>query len=82
MNKILNANINGFVFPIDEGAYEQLKMYLDQLRSGIQDAEVYQDIENRIAELFNYKLKTGKQAIFESDVNDIILQVGSVDELV
>ncbi len=82
MNKIINANINGFVFPIDEVAYEQLKMYLDQLRRGIQDAEVYQDIENRIAELFNYKLKTGKQAIFESDVNDIILQVGSVDELV
>lgn len=82
MNKIINANINGFVFPIDETAYEQLKMYLDQLRKGIQDVEVYQDIENRIAELFNYKLKTGKQAIFESDVNDIILQVGSVDELV
>ncbi len=82
MNKIINANINGFVFPIDEVAYEQLKMYLDQLRKGIQDVEVHQDIENRIAELFNYKLKTGKQAILESDVNDIILQVGSVDELV
>ncbi len=82
MNKIINANIHGYVFPIDELAYDQLKLYLEQLKQGIQEEEVYSDIENRIAELFNYKLKTGKQAIFESDVNDIILQVGSVDELV
>ncbi len=82
MNKIINANIHGYVFPIDELAYDQLKLYLEQLKQGIQEEEVYNDIENRIAELFNYKLKTGKPAIFESDVADIILQIGSVDELV
>ena len=82
MNKIINANINGFVFPIDEVAYEQLKIYLEQLRRGISDSEVYQDLEIRIAELFSHKLKSGKPAILEGDVNEVIVQLGSVDELV
>lgn len=82
MNKIINANINGFIFPIDEIAYEQLKIYLEQLRRGIVDAEVYQDMEIRIAELFSHKLKSGKAAILEADVNEVIVQLGSVDELV
>ena len=63
MNKIITANINGFIFPIDELAYEKLKSYLLALRNKIKDQETITDIENRIAELFNIQIQQGKLAI-------------------
>lgn len=80
MNKIISANINGFVFNIDELAYEKLKQYLDRIKEHVRNEEVMTDIENRIAELFDYKLKNGSQAIFDRDVEDIIQQIGSPEQ--
>jgi phage shock protein PspC (stress-responsive transcriptional regulator) len=80
MNRIITANINGFVFQIDEAAYENLKNYLNTIRQKVNDNEVLADIENRIAELFDYKLKNGRQAIFQDDVQDIITQIGNPDQ--
>lgn len=81
MNKIISANINGFVFSIDEAAYDKLKTYLENMRRKVDNYEVMMDIENRIAELFDYKIKNGKQAIFDQDVEDIIAQIGSPEEM-
>lgn len=80
MNKIISANINGFVFSIDEAAYDKLRAYLEDIRKKVNNFEVMTDIENRIAELFDYKLKNGKPAILEEDVNEIIGQIGSPDQ--
>lgn len=80
MNKIISANINGFVFQIDELAYTKLKAYLDTIRKTISDSEVEQDIENRIAELFNAKLSNGSAAIFDKDVDEVMLQIGRPEE--
>lgn len=80
MNKIISANINGFIFNIDEIAYEKLRQYLDSMHSKVQNAEVMTDIENRIAELFDYKLKNGSQAILIKDVEDIIQQIGQPEQ--
>ncbi len=80
MNKIITANINSFVFQIDEAAYENLKTYLNTIRQKVSNEEVVSDIENRIAELFDYKLKNGRQAIFHEDVQDIIRQIGSPEQ--
>ncbi len=80
MNKIITANLNGFIFPIDEIAYDIFKVYLQELRAKIQDTETITDIENRIAELFNQLLQNGKQAILEKDVRDIMAQIGNVHE--
>lgn len=80
MNKIINANINGFVFNIDEMAYEKLKNYLETIRQKVKSEEVMTDIENRIAELFDYKLKNGAQAIFDKDIEDIMSQIGSPEQ--
>lgn len=80
MNKIISANINGFVFNIDELAYEKLKKYLETIREKVKNHEVMTDIENRIAELFDYRLKNGSQAIFERDVEDIMQQIGSPEQ--
>ncbi|MBM3937586.1 MAG: PspC family transcriptional regulator, partial [Sphingomonadales bacterium] len=81
MNRIISANINGFVFQIDEVAYDQLKQYLESLRLRITEKEVYDDIENRIAELFSHMLNSGTEAIFINHVEDVIAQIGSAEEL-
>lgn len=81
MNKIISANIHGFIFPIDEKAYEKLSQYLNELRVKINDSETFTDIENRIAELFDHYLKSGISAILETQVNEVIAQIGSVDEI-
>ena len=81
MNKIISANIHGFIFPIDEKAYEKLSQYLDALRMKINNSETFTDIENRIAELFDHYLKSGVTAILETHVNEVIAQIGSIDEI-
>ena len=81
MNKIITANINGFIFPIDELAYEKLKSYLLALRNKIKDQETITDIENRIAELFNIQIQQGKLAILEDDLNAVIAQIGEISEI-
>ena len=81
MNRIISANINGFVFQIDELAYDRLKQYLESLRLRITEKEVYDDIENRIAELFSHFLNSGTPAIFLNQVEEVIAQVGSAEEL-
>ncbi len=78
MNKIITANLNGFIFPIDEIAYDIFKVYLQELRATIKDNETITDIENRIAELFNQMLQNGKAAILENDVKEIMAQIGEV----
>ncbi|MBC7426144.1 MAG: PspC domain-containing protein, partial [Bacteroidia bacterium] len=80
MNKIITANINSFVFPIDEPAYDSLNIYLESIKLKVSESEVFSDIENRIAELFDHKLKNGSQAIFQSDIDEIIKQIGSAEQ--
>lgn len=80
MNKIISANINGFVFSIDELAYAKLKAYLETIKQKVDNVEVAQDIENRIAELFSQKLGDGKTAIFDADVDEVMEQIGKPEE--
>lgn len=80
MNKIISANINGFIFSVDEKAYDHLRQYLDSIRQKVKNEEVMTDIENRIAELFDYKIKNGSQAILMKDVEEIIGQIGSPEQ--
>jgi len=59
MKKTVNINLSHKVFHIDEDAYERLVEYLDKLRAHFAKeegcAEILDDIENRIAELFSDK---------------------------
>ncbi|MGA1340537.1 MAG: hypothetical protein ACO30S_03635, partial [Flavobacteriaceae bacterium] len=61
MNKTININLGGLVFYIDEDAYQQLKNYLGAIERSLSSSEgkeeIIADIESRIAELFNEKLK-------------------------
>src|SRR5690606_36479746 len=80
MNKTVTANIGGFVFNIDEQAYESLQNYLRAIRNQMpQDCidEVMNDIELRIAEIFRDKLNEFKKEVINiSDVETVISIMG------
>ena len=61
MKKTININLAGFVFYIDEDAYETLQKYLNNIRTYLGNTEgreeIIDDIESRIAELFSRKAK-------------------------
>ena len=65
MKKVININFQGRVIPIEETAYEMLQNYISTLRSYFANEEgrdeIINDIENRIGELFDEKLKKGAE---------------------
>lgn len=75
MNKTISINISGFVFNIEEQAYEHLKQYLDKIRNNFSNEderdEIMADIELRIAELFQEKIAPNKEVIVEEDIVQI-----------
>ena len=73
------------VFHIDEDAYELLDKYLNNLRIHFRKEEggeeIVHDIELRISELFTERMNERKQVITLSDVEEIIAQVGKLEDL-
>src|ERR1700761_7697855 len=85
MNKTIIININGFVFHIEEDAYEILKNYMTDVKrhflNSADSHEITTDIENRIAEMFTEILELeGKQVIVEQDVTSVIEQMGRIED--
>ncbi|MEO8887021.1 MAG: PspC domain-containing protein [Mucilaginibacter sp.] len=85
MNKTIIININGFIFHIEEDAYEILKNYMTDVKrhflNSADSLEITTDIENRIAEMFTEILAAqNKQVIVDQDVNMVIQQMGSVED--
>ena len=83
MNKVLNINLGGMPFTIDEDAYNYLKKYLDTIHRHFRQSEGYaeitSDIESRMAELF--KEKTGSRAIIGiGDVQNVIAIMGKPED--
>ena len=83
MNKIININLGGYPFTIDDDAYEHLKRYIDGLRlhfRTFQGAdEIIEDIESRLAELFNNRLEN-RQIITNNDVQAAIARMGTPED--
>ncbi|MBI2729914.1 MAG: PspC domain-containing protein [Sphingobacteriales bacterium] len=80
MKKVININFQGRVIPIEETAFETLKQYSDSLRVYFANEEgrdeIINDIENRIAELFEEKIKKGATCITDEEVNSVINSMG------
>lgn len=80
MKKVININFQGTVVPIEESAYEMLRQYIDSLRQHFNDEEgrdeIINDIEGRISELFQIRLKDGATCITEEDVSRIMDNIG------
>lgn len=81
MKKTININLAGFVFYIDEDAYEALQKYLNNIRTYLGSTEgreeIIDDIESRIAELFSEKQK---QVITLIEVNEVIEVMGQPED--
>lgn len=80
MKKVININFQGRILPIEEASYETLKQYIQSLRQYF-DAEegrdeIINDIECRIAELCDDRLKKGAVCITEEDMRLIIESIG------
>jgi phage shock protein PspC (stress-responsive transcriptional regulator) len=80
MKKILNINLSGRVIPIEDSAYENLQAYIESLRKYFVNEEgrdeIINDIESRIAELMNEKVRKGASCITDADVEEIAISMG------
>jgi phage shock protein PspC (stress-responsive transcriptional regulator) len=84
MKKTIIVTINGIIFHVDEDAYEKLQAYLDTLKryfSTEQGAEIIEDIEARIAELFQPRVSEAKQSVNMQDIDEIIDILGKPEDI-
>jgi phage shock protein PspC (stress-responsive transcriptional regulator) len=80
MKKTFTINISGTVFHIDDDAYERLNNYILQINrhfgSSAEAREIVEDIESRISELFQERVKNGNEVITIEQVEEIIAIMG------
>ena len=85
MKKNITINLCGRLFQIDEDAYEMLQHYTESLRASFGKEEggeeIADDIEERIAELFDELKENGTEAITIDHVKDIITRIGEPEQL-
>jgi len=85
MKQTISVNLNRQVFYLDLDAYDTLKKYLDEIKKYFSkeasSTEVVDDIEARIAEKFGDIIGRSKKAIQLADVDKIIEEMGSVDDI-
>lgn len=84
MKKIININLSGRVIPIEDAAYDSLQRYIESLRRYFAKEEgrdeIINDIESRIAELMNDKIRKGAACVTEHDIEEIINAMGRVED--
>jgi phage shock protein PspC (stress-responsive transcriptional regulator) len=84
MKQVININFQGRVVPIETTAFEILKNYTDSLnRHFINEQgkdEIINDIESRIGELFQERIKKGATCITDDDINAIINSIGRPED--
>jgi len=85
MKKAIKINLSGIIFHIDDDAYEKLKSYLDTISrhfSNKQESqEIINDIESRIAELFQERITAETQVITVTIVNEVIDIMGNPEDI-
>ena len=84
MKQVININFHGQIVPIEVSAFDLLKLYTASLANYFKNEEgkeeIINDIESRIAELFQERLKKGVTCITDDDVNAIIKSMGRPEE--
>jgi phage shock protein PspC (stress-responsive transcriptional regulator) len=80
MKKTIKINLSGIIFHIDEDAYKRLNDYLDKIHSHFKGQEggdeIINDIEMRMAELFQARLGDHKQVLSLADVEEVSKTMG------
>jgi phage shock protein PspC (stress-responsive transcriptional regulator) len=85
MKKAIKINLSGIIFHIDDDAYEKLKTYLDSISRHFsnkqESSEIINDIEARIAELFQERITSDTQVITLTIVNEVIDIMGNPEDI-
>lgn len=85
MKKNITINLCGRLFAIDEDAYEMLATYEQSLRNYFRTREggeeIAEDLEARIAELFDDLKAQGAEAINIDHVREVIHRIGQPEEM-
>ena len=85
MEKTLTINISGWVFNINENAYEKLTQYFKNLKKHFKSEEggeeIVADIEARIAELLKEKLGEDNAVVTIQHVDDLVKVMGQPFEM-
>ncbi len=83
MKKTIRINISGYIFNIDEDAYQTLKIWLDSISEKYKNEqdgeEIFNDIEMRVAELFEEKVGN-EGVVTQKEVNEIIKIMGNPED--
>ena len=86
MNKTININLASTFFHIDEDAYRILKQYLTSLERTFQNTQgkedIMNDIEMRIAELFQERKKHTSYVFNTADVEQVIQVLGQPEDFI
>jgi phage shock protein PspC (stress-responsive transcriptional regulator) len=83
MNKTISINLGGFFFHIDEDAYQKLSRYFEAVKRSLAPDgrdEIMNDIESRIAELFQERIQNEKQVIGLSEIDAVIRIMGQPED--
>jgi len=82
MKKVIDISLGGSSFSMEEDAYNLLKDYLNKFERTMPDkkeaAEVMEDVELRVAEIFSKELKYPGQVVNVSLVNIVINHLGEL----
>jgi len=85
MKKTVTMNISGIIFHIDEDAFNRLSNYLETIKGYFTNSEgrdeIISDIETRIAEMLQAKIKENKQVITIEDINEVISVMGEPEQI-
>jgi phage shock protein PspC (stress-responsive transcriptional regulator) len=84
MKKIININLSGRVIPIEDSAYERLQAYIESLRRYFSHEdgrdEIINDIESRIAEIMDEKIRKGATCVTDDDITGIMSSMGRPED--
>jgi phage shock protein PspC (stress-responsive transcriptional regulator) len=81
MKQTYNVNIGGRAYNIDNDAYELLDRYLNDISSRLSDTDVesMEDIEARVADIFDEKISTPMQVVTIEMVRRAMAIIGRPD---
>lgn len=84
MNKTINISLGNIFFHVDEHAFYKLERYLKDIKAYLANEEsrdeIIQDIESRIAELFNELRENSTQVISMYHVGEMIKIMGNPED--
>jgi phage shock protein PspC (stress-responsive transcriptional regulator) len=83
MQKVININLNGHAYQVDEAGYDALRHYLDgaerALAGNPDRAEIVADLEQAIADRCRQVLGPHKSVVTAAEVQQIIKEMGPIE---